>query len=120
MKKQVGHIHKLQRQRYKNGTKVYFCVLNCSFKIEVGFALGRESICHLCGDQFTMNEYSIKLAKPHCTSCGKRKVYDEDGKPKFIAKSRQEQAIADIGMSSANSLRNRLARAVAIAKDEEL
>lgn len=120
MKKQVGHTHKLQRQKYRNGTKVYFCVLNCNFKIEVAFALGKQTICHICDQPFTMNEYTCKLAKPHCPSCGKRKVLDDEGNAKFIQKGRQEAAMAEIGESSALSLRSRLDRAVAIAQDEDI
>jgi hypothetical protein len=120
MKKAVAHVHKLQRQKYRNGTKVYFCILNCNYKIEVAFALGKETICHICGQQFTMNEYTVKLAKPHCQNCGKRKILDDDGNAKYVQKGRQERAIAEIGMSSAHSLRSRLDRAVAIAQDEDL
>lgn len=120
MKKVVAHTHKLQRQKYKNGTKVYFCVLNCNYKVEATFALGKETICHNCGNTFTMNEYTVKLVKPHCQNCGKRKVIDDNGDAKFIQKGRQEQAIAEIGVSSVSSLRERLDRAVAIAMDEEL
>lgn len=66
----VSHIHKLKRHTYKSGNQVYFCTLpDCNFKLGVEFALGKVSICWRCEEPFRMNEYSIRLAKPHCEKC---------------------------------------------------
>jgi hypothetical protein len=115
----MEHTHKLRRHKYANGTKVYFCVLDCSYKIEAAFAIGKRTICHMCGEEFAMNEYSVKLAKPHCTGCGKIQVTDETGAKKFINKSRPTQAIADMAVSRVSSLQERLGKVVQMEKDSD-
>ena len=68
------HTHKLRRLRYKSGNVVLFCALpDCNFKCNPPLAFGKRSICWRCGDEFIMNEYSIRLAKPHCMGCHKSK-----------------------------------------------
>lgn len=118
--KEDEHVHKLQRHKYANGTKVYFCVLNCNYKIEVAFALGKLSVCHICGNEFTMNEYSCKLAKPHCQNCGKFKVTDDTGQSRFISKGRSTAAIADMGKQAVGNLKDRLGKVVQIMQDEDI
>jgi hypothetical protein len=105
------HIHKLRRHTYANGSRVYFCTNNCTFKVEVPFALGLRVLCNTCGEPFTMNEYAIKLAKPHCNNCGKMKV-NIDGVEKFVPKGRASQAIAELGASSATALKDRMSKVV--------
>ena len=69
------HPHKYKRHRYKTGTEVYFCTLpNCTHRVECAFTLGKESICNRCGEKFLMDEYSIRLAEPHCQACKVTKV----------------------------------------------
>lgn len=114
------HLHKLKRHVYPNGTKVYFCTNNCNFKVDVAFALGKEVLCNICDTPFTMNEYSIKLAKPHCANCGKMKVKDGEGKSRFISKGRPIPAIAELGKSSVNELRQRLGSVTIMEKDEDI
>lgn len=68
------HIHKLKRLKYKTGNIVFFCALpDCSFKSNIALSLGKRSLCWRCGESFIMNEYSLRLAKPHCDSCHKPK-----------------------------------------------
>lgn len=67
------HIHKLKRHTYKSGNQIYFCVLDCGYKISPALAVGKKSICNRCGLEFTMTEYSVRLAKPHCEACHKPK-----------------------------------------------
>lgn len=67
------HVHKLKRHKFKSGNVTYFCVLDCSYKVSPAFAIGKSTICNICGDTFIMNEYSVRLAKPHCSSCHKPK-----------------------------------------------
>lgn len=85
------HVHKFRRHTYKSGNTMYFCALpDCNAKIAPNLTLGKRSICWRCGDDFIMNEYSIRLAKPHCNACHKPKnaTLDEipiDGeKPPFV------------------------------------
>ena len=68
------HVHKLKKINYRSGNSVFFCVLDCGFKISVALALGKKSICWRCGEEFIMNEYSLRLTKPHCSGCHKSKL----------------------------------------------
>jgi hypothetical protein len=94
--------------------------LDCNYKIESAFALGKKTICNICGDEFIMNEYSVKLAKPHCTRCGKMKVTNADGKAKFVNKLRPQAALAEMANDSVSSLKERLGKVVMMAKDEDI
>jgi ribosomal protein S27AE len=68
------HIHKFNRHIFDSGNKMFFCVLpDCTFKVKTALSLGKRSICNRCGNDFIMNEYSIRLAKPHCDECHKSK-----------------------------------------------
>lgn len=59
---------------YKTGSSIYFCVLpDCGYKVATQLALGKRAICWRCHNEFQMNDYSIRLAKPHCDKCHKRK-----------------------------------------------
>lgn len=68
------HIHKLKRVRYKSGNTVFFCALpDCNYKSNPSLVLGKRSLCWRCGEPFIMNEYALRLAKPHCEGCHKPK-----------------------------------------------
>jgi hypothetical protein len=67
------HPHKLKRHTYKTGATIYFCVSDCSFRIQTELALGKIAECWRCGKAFPMNSYSITLAKPHCEDCHNHK-----------------------------------------------
>ena len=68
------HTHKLKRHKYKStGHAVFFCILDCGFKVDVGLALGKKTICWRCGNETPINEYSIRLARPVCMGCVKHK-----------------------------------------------
>ncbi len=70
-----AHTHKFKRHRFNTGNVVYFCALpDCKVKIATALALGKRSLCWRCGEPFVLNEYSIRLAKPHCDNCHKPKV----------------------------------------------
>ena len=69
-----SHIHKLKRHTYKTGARSFFCVLpDCNYRVAVEMSLGKRSLCWRCGEEFILNEYSIRLARPHCHKCHKRK-----------------------------------------------
>ncbi len=64
------HVHRLRRLKYKTGNAIFFCTLpDCSYKINTNLALGKRSICNRCGQEFLMDEYNLRLAKPHCLAC---------------------------------------------------
>jgi hypothetical protein len=68
------HIHKFKRLRYKSGNEIFFCALpDCNQKLSTALALGKRSMCWRCGEAFIMNEYSLRLSKPHCDGCHRPK-----------------------------------------------
>lgn len=70
----IKHVHRLKRHTFKTGNKMYYCTLpDCSYRIAPEFALGKRSVCNICNREFILNEYSIRLAKPRCESCHRRK-----------------------------------------------
>ena len=69
------HICKFRRLRYKSGNEIFFCALpDCPKKMNPALLLGKRSLCWRCGNEFIMNEYSLRLAKPHCSNCHKPKI----------------------------------------------
>lgn len=72
--KKKDHIHKFKRLKYKSGNQIFFCALpDCNAKMSTSLALGKRSLCWRCNEPFIMNEYSLRLAKPHCENCHKPK-----------------------------------------------
>lgn len=70
MAKSQKHIHKFRRHRFKTGNVIYFCALpDCGYKIAPALALGKRCICWKCGREFEMDDYTCRLAKPHCKYC---------------------------------------------------
>lgn len=67
-----------------------------------------------------MNEYSIKLVKPHCVKCGKTRIKDETGKTRYINKARTQVIAAEMAQNSISSLRARLGAVVSMEKDEDI
>lgn len=78
------HTHKLRKIKYKSGNSTFFCVLDCSFKISPALALGKKTICNRCGEEFILNEYSIRLTKPHCVRCHKSKDKIDSGMTEIV------------------------------------
>lgn len=75
MSKAPNHICKFKRLKYKTGNTIFFCTLpDCNKKISIALALGKKCICWRCDTPFIMNEYSLRLAKPHCDDCHKSKA----------------------------------------------
>lgn len=116
------HTHKLRRHTYKTGNAVYFCALpDCSYKIHTALALGKRSVCWRCGEDFIMNEYAIRLAKPHCEKCHKPKVGLPDG---IVEQAREALAAGEAFIGAPispkpMSLAERLSQVVAGAKPAE-
>ena len=110
------HIHKLKRLKYKSGNTIFFCALpDCTYKTNVYLALGKRSLCWRCGEPFVMDEYNLRLAKPHCNNCHKPKKSED----KEEAPMRKINA----GLSDTPSLAERLNQTIQSAKqieDEEI
>ncbi len=114
------HVHKLKRHKYKTGNEVFFCTLpDCHFKIEAALALGKKSLCNLCNAEFILNEYTVKLARPHCDACSKQKIKGPDGKNHFIRKN-SLPIIASIASENTDSLRSRLQEVAGMLEDDDL
>lgn len=117
-KESEEHVHKFKRHTFRGGRQVYFCVLDCNYQVDAAFALGKQSICHICGNEFTMNEYSVKLARPHCKNCGKMRVKEVDGTSRFVNKARASEAIAEMNENRVESLRDRMSKVIVMDKEE--
>ncbi len=108
------HTHKLRRHTYKSGNTTFFCALpDCSYKISPPLAIGKRSICWRCGDPFILNEYSVRLAKPHCEKCHKPK--GEQKELPMDAKLPQLEDLKDFKPTTSPallSLKDRLAKAI--------
>lgn len=108
MAKSPSHLHKLKKHKYPSGNAVFFCTLpDCHYKIDVPLALGKRAACNICGDEFIMNEYTIKLVKPHCPNCGKVKVKDAEGKSRYVKKV-TNKILVGVAADSNQDLRSRL------------
>lgn len=124
----ANHICKLKRHTYETGNKIYFCTLpKCNKKIKIGLALGKECICWRCGEVFILNEYSIRLAKPHCTDCHNSKdksdvvvefKFEPENSVIPINDIETVKQLANIGIPP-TSLSDRLKKAVSIEIKQE-
>lgn len=119
---ETEHVHKLKKHKYKNGTDVFFCSLNCNFKIDAPLALGKIVLCWTCEQPFAMTEYTVKLSRPHCVGCGKIRVKDENGKLRLRNKDRMNPIAAGIAESATKNLRQRLGTVITMEKptDEDI
>lgn len=65
------HTHKYIRIKIgKNKRVEYRCsIAGCVHHIRPELVIGRFSKCNKCNDEFTMDKYATKLAKPTCQSC---------------------------------------------------
>lgn len=115
------HVHKLKRHTYqKTGNSIFFCTLpDCHYKIEVALALGKNSICNICGDEFIIGERTLSLVRPHCEGCGKTRIRKENGKIGY-AKKVSNRVLGQVAVGSANELRERLNNATAIVSEDDL
>ena len=111
-KKKEKHVCKFKRKRYKSGNEIFFCTLpDCNKKCDPSLLLGKLCICWRCGEVFSLNEYSLRLAKPHCEGCHK---------PKGVQESLDEiiPEIKGIGLSLAERLSQTLQHAQTEGEDE--
>jgi late competence protein required for DNA uptake (superfamily II DNA/RNA helicase) len=108
------HIHKLRRFKYKSGNIKLFCQLpDCNFKQTPALLIGKRSLCNRCGNEFILNEYSVRLAKPHCNDCHKSnnvKKTRADLEFESTVENRKSEPITDRVMNVPLSLSERLAQ----------
>lgn len=66
-------VHKYQRILWgQKRTPIFRCVLpSCRHYVHPEFVIGRECICHRCGDLFIIDRRASELKKPHCLRCTK-------------------------------------------------
>jgi hypothetical protein len=120
MPKVTSHIHKLKKHKYKTGSTVFFCTLpDCHFKIDAALALGKRALCPVCNEEFIINEYTIKLVKPHCDKCGKVKVKDANGETRYVKKA-SNKILSGIATSTAEDLRTRLDSTVSPILEDDI
>ena len=121
--KMEKHIHKLKRVRFKSGNSFYFCALpDCSFKVNPALALGKRSICWRCGESFIINEYALRLAKPHCDKCHMPKHYDDGLPPATTEQLNKEEAKATSSLSDrlTNIIKDNPTKTIAAEGDEDI
>lgn len=90
------HTHKLKKHRFKSGNETFFCVDDCNYKVTPALALGKTIICWRCGESFKMNDYSLRLVKPHCEMCHKSKNGKSNDTPIFTPTLDIAPSFADI------------------------
>lgn len=113
-----NHVHRLKKFKYKTGVAVFFCTLDCNYKIEAPFALGKETLCNICNEPFIMNEYTIKLTKPHCANCGRKEV-KVDGK-KFYIRKVKSSLLAEMAQEESSNLKDRLEKITTNPAEEDI
>ena len=117
MAKAISHKHKLKKHKYQNGTAIFFCILSdCHYKVEAALSIGKEVLCNQCNEPFIMNEYTIKLKRPHCVNCGKIAIKTSNGETIYVNK-RGSKILSEVAANDVNSLRDRLDNLV---KDEDI
>ena len=110
------HIHKFRRHKYRTGSVVYFCAGgDCTIKMVPAMAIGKTSICWRCGEPFQMNEYSVRLAKPHCEKCHQPKA-SKDNKEEY---TEEESPSTSNTPSPVISLSERLKQTISALKPAE-
>lgn len=113
---QEKHIHKFKRLKYKSGSAIFFCTLpDCHVKTNIVLALGKRNLCWRCGESFIMNEYSLRLAKPHCSNCHKTKKEINN----VVIGALNERVVTGEDNYKHTSLADRLAQTIQQAQQEQ-
>ena len=98
--------------------EIYFCTLpDCSFKNEVHFLLGKETLCNICGQPFLMNERTLRLLRPHCVNCGRKAVKGPDGRKHYVQQV-NVSLLNEMAADETASLKDRLAKVVSMETPE--
>lgn len=81
-KKSSSHVHMYQRKdigKAPNSYIVYACALpNCTHYIAEQFAMGKQSLCNKCGNEFYLDKYVIQGVRvnPYCPDCRGKDIKD--------------------------------------------
>lgn len=113
--KVTKHIHKLKRRKLKNREIIYFCVLDCKFRVHRDECLGKKTICWVCNKVFEMNTYSNRLDRPRCPDCvggAKPKDILVFGEMPGNVEKQSPVSITISGSTPASSLRERLLKSI--------
>ena len=114
----LKHTHKLKKVIYKSGNSSFFCVLpDCTFKINPVLALGKKTICWRCEKEFQLDEYKLRLVKPHCESCHRPKKNGKANENVALPEAQITEVI--LPMSLAERLRLAEENAKNAAKQQE-
>lgn len=86
MAKRYGHFHKYKRTKLgEKGFIVYRCMVpGCSHYKRKELMAGQLAQCWRCGEPFVITDYKLRLAKPHCDACVKRRPNEKVDKLKEI------------------------------------
>lgn len=80
-----NHIHKYHRRRLGISHTVWACALpNCTHytpKHMESMVEGKLSICHQCGEEFTLTIDSLKEDNPRCDECRYAQIKSDDNVP---------------------------------------
>lgn len=76
--KAANHIHRYRRVNLSRVKGQEYYVLRCtkpacSHYVAVNMAEGKLCECNRCGNAMILNRETVRLAKPHCVDCIKRK-----------------------------------------------
>ena len=66
-----------------------------------------------------MSEYTIKLKLPHCNDCGKVKVTDAEGKPRYVKKV-TNQILTSVAQETSADLRSRLNSVTSVELEDDI
>lgn len=74
---------RVRKNRHTYKKSLYKCSLpGCAHKLHADLAIGRKSLCNLCGEEFVMTKESVRLAMPHCDNC--KKGANADNREKLL------------------------------------
>lgn len=114
------HVHKFKRHKYSTGRIIFFCALpDCSKKLAPALALGKKTLCWRCEQPFILNEYAVRLVKPHCEKCHQVRtvkeafVFKPENSVIPIEDTETVKQLADLGVPPRqSSLADRLSKVV--------
>lgn len=88
MSKKKAHLHTLKRDR-KN-PELYLCAdPDCYYRIQKRYLQGKRVRC-ICGAEFILTSYDLKLAIPKCPSCSTARHNKE-----FLVQQEKMKALLD-------------------------
>ncbi len=82
-KNSPNHLHRYKRTNLSRQQGKEYLVLKCtkplcSHYVPLTLAEGKLAECNVCGEAFILDKTAVRLAKPHCPNCTKRKINVEN------------------------------------------